>query len=135
MAAWCALVLAADRAGRLPEALAGQEFRLQGVVENLERDGRRTRFALHVTRCEALARDIACPPLGRVRLSWYADNALAVGERWALTARLRPPMGFANPDTFDYAAWLRREHIHALAMCVRRRRRGVWRQRHSRCAG
>ncbi len=114
VAAWCALVLAADRAGRLPEALAGQEFRLQGVVENLERDGRRTRFALHVTRCEALARDIACPPLGRVRLSWYADNALAVGERWALTARLRPPMGFANPDTFDYAAWLRREHIHAL---------------------
>ncbi|WP_245392470.1 DNA internalization-related competence protein ComEC/Rec2 [Salinicola endophyticus] len=114
VAAWCALVLAHDRAGRLGEALAGQEFRLRGVVENLARDGRRTRFELGVTRCEALAQDIACPPLGRVRLSWYADNTLVAGERWVLTARLRPPLGFTNPDTFDYAAWLRRERIHAL---------------------
>jgi len=50
----------------------------------------------------------------RIRLSWFdATGTPRLGEHWELTARLRPPRGFANPGTFDYAGWLFRQRIGA----------------------
>nr|WP_286009656.1 DNA internalization-related competence protein ComEC/Rec2 [Salinicola sp. S1-1-2] len=102
------------RHSRLPAAMAGQDFVLTGRLSQVDAEAHRTRFRLSVARCHALEPAGRCPPLSSVRLSWYGAPMLAAGERWQLTARLREPLGFANPDTFDYGAWLRREHIDAL---------------------
>jgi len=49
-----------------------------------------------------------------VRLSWYRDApVLRAGEPWRLTARLKPPHGFANPGGFDYERWLFQQGIKA----------------------
>ena len=55
----------------------------------------------------------SCAALDQARVSWYDPPALAVNDRWRLTLRLRPPAGFANPDSFDYGAWLWREGLGA----------------------
>ena len=49
-----------------------------------------------------------------MRLSWYESApALAVGERWSLTVRLKRPHGFSNPGGFDYERWLFQRGIQA----------------------
>lgn len=112
--AWCAGSIHQQRLGVLPASLAGSDFALSGRIQALDIDPRRSRFELSVERCEPLEKAARCPDLARVRLSWYGAPVLTGGERWALTARLRQPLGFANPDTFDYDAWLWREGIQAL---------------------
>jgi competence protein ComEC len=56
----------------------------------------------------------------RIQLSWYRARdegadvpAVRPGERWRLTVRLKRPHGFANPDGFDYEAWLLERNIRA----------------------
>lgn len=52
---------------------------------------------------------------GRLRLSWYhPPQMLRVGQCWKLTAKLRPPIGFANPAGFDYEQWLLSQRIGGL---------------------
>ncbi|WP_110687488.1 DNA internalization-related competence protein ComEC/Rec2 [Salinicola aestuarinus] len=103
---------------RLPSDLAGSDFRLEGEIQALQVEAGRTRFRLLIGDCmpqsSASGALVDCPPLHKVRLSWYGAPALRDGERWVLTARLREPIGFANFDTFDYGAWLWREGIDAL---------------------
>lgn len=113
-ALYCAHGVETASEGRLPTALAGHDFRLVGTVEQLDVDARRARFRLRVRECRALDEGMTCPPFTSVRLSWYGAPALVNGERWSLSARLREPLGFANPDTFDYDAWLWREGVQAL---------------------
>jgi competence protein ComEC len=58
-----------------------------------------------------------------VVLSWWGGSsreeqpaalpALAPGERWQLTVRLRRPRGTANPHGFDYEAWLLERNLRA----------------------
>ena len=43
-----------------------------------------------------------------------AGGRLHAGERWRLTVRLRRPHGNANPQGFDYEAWLLERNIRAL---------------------
>ena len=43
-----------------------------------------------------------------------AGGRLHPGERWRLTVRLRRPHGNANPQGFDYEAWLLERNIRAL---------------------
>jgi competence protein ComEC len=51
-----------------------------------------------------------------VRLTWRApDRPLFEGDRIRLRARLRAPSGASNPGGFDYAAYLERQGIDAVA--------------------
>lgn len=55
----------------------------------------------------------------RIRLSWYETNLRPLqGERWQVRAKLRSPRGFANPDGFDYEAWLFRQGIGATGYVI-----------------
>lgn len=98
----------------LPEGLLRADLILQGKIESVEREEQLSRLMVRVMSCTPLdpAR-LPCDDLRRVRLSFYAAPEIAVGEHWAMTVRLRPPTGFANPGTFDYSAWLWREGIQA----------------------
>ena len=102
------------RGGELADGLTRQDLRLEGRLASVGRDANHARVVMAVDECRALSSGVpACDDLTRVRLSFFEAPDLATGERWALTVRLRPPSGFANPDTFDYGAWLRREGIQA----------------------
>lgn len=98
----------------LPRGLVGQDLRLEGRILSYQQGQPASRLRLAVDDCHSLQPGLAdCDTLKRVRLSAYGGPAMAVGERWRLTVRLRPPSGFANPGTFDYRAWLWREGLGA----------------------
>jgi len=107
--AWAATLAHLRLADRLDPGLEGRDLPVSGVVAGLPQAfDRGLRFDF----------DLESPQAGvprRVVLSWYdgADReqpreALRVraGERWRLTVRLRRPHGSANPQGFDYEAWL-----------------------------
>ncbi|WP_064122860.1 DNA internalization-related competence protein ComEC/Rec2 [Halotalea alkalilenta] len=104
---------AVDR--RLPEGLAQQTLSLEGRIVELEwREDGSARLVLVLDSCAPIDSSLpGCARLSRVRLSWFAPPELAVGERWRVSARLRPAHGLANPDAFDYGAWLMRQSIGA----------------------
>lgn len=107
-----ALLLA--RGAELPRGLIGEDLRLEGRVTAYQAGQPASRLRLTVDDCHPLNPGLpACDALNEVRLSVYEGKAMAVGERWRLTARLRPPSGFSNPGTFDYRAWLWREGLGA----------------------
>ncbi|MGQ4877404.1 DNA internalization-related competence protein ComEC/Rec2 [Billgrantia sp. LNSP4103-1] len=98
----------------LPSGLLGADLALEGRIESVEDEGRLSRLTVRVDSCAPRDPDrLSCNALRRVRLSFFEAPAIAPGERWAMTVRLRPPAGFANPGTFDYGAWLWREGIQA----------------------
>ncbi|HEU4501628.1 MAG TPA: DNA internalization-related competence protein ComEC/Rec2 [Nitrospira sp.] len=67
-----------------------------------------------VIRCDPTPAS-AGQPLA-VRLTWRApDRPLFEGDRIRLRARLRAPSGSSNPGGFDYAAYLERQGIDAVA--------------------
>ncbi|WP_046080460.1 DNA internalization-related competence protein ComEC/Rec2 [Halomonas sp. HG01] len=114
MVALVAGQLSVLRGGELPDGLTRQDLAVEGRLTSVVREGVLTRLTLAVSDCEPLAAGLPrCDRLSRVRLNAYDAPVMSVGERWRLTVRLRPPAGFANPDAFDYGAWLRREGIHA----------------------
>ncbi len=97
----------------LPTALERKDVVVEGTVASLpERRERGWRFAFEVLRLRY--RGVDFPPLGKVRLAWYAPRiALHPGERWRLRVRLKRPHGFMNPGGFDYEAWLLQKRIRA----------------------
>ncbi|WP_136067058.1 DNA internalization-related competence protein ComEC/Rec2 [Modicisalibacter radicis] len=102
------------RGAQLPQGLSRADLATRVRILSLSEEGRLTRLRLAIEGCRPLdAARPSCAALDRVRVSWYDPPALAVDDRWRLTLRLRPPAGFANPDTFDYGAWLWREGIDA----------------------
>jgi competence protein ComEC len=70
----------------------------------------------------------------RIVLSWWGSPAredrpatfpaLAPGERWQLTVRLKRPRGTANPHGFDYEAWLFERGLRATGYVRPRSPRG-----------
>lgn len=113
--AWRAHVRLADS---LPAAWQGVDVRVEGVVAGLpERDGHGERFDFRVEH--TLTPGAHIPQ--RIRLAWpapewnsaHAPRRLKAGERWQFTVRLKPPHGTANPDGFDYEAWLLGRNIRA----------------------
>ncbi len=98
----------------LPDGLLRADLALEGRIESVEEEGRLSRLMVRVDTCRPQdpAR-LPCDSLRRVRLSFFHAPAMQAGERWAMSVRLRPPAGFANPGTFDYGAWLWREGIQA----------------------
>ncbi|WP_290908922.1 DNA internalization-related competence protein ComEC/Rec2 [Halomonas sp.] len=102
------------RGAGLPEGLIREDLAVEGRLVAIAEEERLTRLTLEVTACRPLAEGRPdCDRLRRVRLSAFEAPPMQPGERWALTVRLRPPAGFANPHTFDYEAWLWREGIQA----------------------
>lgn len=53
---------------------------------------------------------------GRLRVNWREpDQAVLQGDEVVLTTKIRAPTGMLNPGGFDYAAYLARRHIDAVA--------------------
>ena len=116
-----AAVRAASRlADALPPAWEGADVVVVGVVDDLPQTTERgVRFTLRV---ESVATPEAVVP-HRLGLAWYAQwqkggprdpvPAVAAGERWQLTVRLKRPHGTANPHGFDVEAWLLESGIRA----------------------
>jgi competence protein ComEC len=100
---------------RLDVALApadeGQDVALVGVVAGLPAAMERgLRFEFVVD--EVVTAGISVPE--RISLAWYAaEAAVAPGERWAFTARLRRPHGTFNPGGFDLEGWLFERNLRA----------------------
>jgi len=116
---WAALWGHWRMADRLDPAWEGRDIEVAGVVAGLPQpfDGG-VRFDFDI---ESVApREAGVPQ--RVSLAWY--NGLSreeyqevvpvrAGERWRLPVRLRLPHGQANPQGFDYEAWLLERGIRA----------------------
>ena len=100
---WCWLRLDAHLGNALPAALDGRDVPARVTVTGLpEQRGAMVRFVARV-----VSEDPDRPWRGRVRLSWYAGNAVVkTGDRWRMVVRLKRPRGFANPGIFDYERWL-----------------------------
>ncbi|MBV8030122.1 MAG: ComEC/Rec2 family competence protein, partial [Betaproteobacteria bacterium] len=115
---WAGVLAEHRMAGWLSPSLEGRDLQVVGVVASLPSVNERgTRFELDVESAEA-------PLPGRILVSWFrssqAEDDAAVlsgavhpGERWLLTLRLRRPHGNANPNGFDYEAWLLEQGIGA----------------------
>ena len=117
-AGWTGL-LAHDRLSEsLPAALEGRDLRLVGVVESLpDAVPRGVRFRLRVDSAQLPGGERVVVP-GLLAIGWYADDTDALpvvrpGQRWEFNVRLRLPHGNANPDGFDYEAWLLSEGVRA----------------------
>ena len=115
-AAWRADIRLADALGAEWE---GRDVELVGVVATLPQDfSQGSRFEFAVER--RLTATAIVP--GRIMLSWYQGQRdgeefvrqpVRPGERWQLTVRLKRPHGNANPNGFDYQAWLLERNIRA----------------------
>lgn len=114
-AGWRAHMRMADA---LPPAWEGVDVHVVGVIAGLpDRDAHGERFDFRVE--QVLTPGAQVP--AKVRLSWPAPEWIAVqipqrvkaGERWQFTLRLKQPHGTANPDGFDYEAWLLQRNIRA----------------------
>lgn len=124
-AAWRAELRLAEE---LPLAWEGRDVAVVGVVAGLPQAfGQGSRFEFDVESSAAVGgpggAEPAPPVPGHIMLSWYQGrrdgDALAElpplrpGERWRLTVRLKRPHGNANPQAFDYEAWLLERNIRA----------------------
>lgn len=103
-AGWTIVEAGQRLSARLPVAAEGETRTLTGRVASLpERDAIRTRFVFESDADPA-----------RARLAWYGEHPpLRAGDCWRVTARLSVPQGSANPGSFDYEAWLWRQHLYA----------------------
>ena len=113
---WRAEIRLADQLGAEWE---GRDIEIVGVVATLPQDfshGTRFEFVPETT----LTATAIVPQ--RIMLSWYQGRrddelferlAVRPGERWRLTVRLKRPHGNANPNGFDYEAWLLERNIRA----------------------
>lgn len=111
----------------LPSAFEGRDLQLVGAVQGLPQqwpDARR--FLFRIEACHLPDGRTACAPsLRRVRLGWYRHSdawraapqpglpALAPGQRWRLTVRLKRPHGPANPGSPDLEALMLQRDIQA----------------------
>jgi competence protein ComEC len=109
---------------RMDDALApdweGRDVQIVGVVASLPQQYERSvRFEFDIER--VLTPDAIIP--SHIALTWWgaapkdenrgAQPEIKPGERWQLTVRLRRPRGSANPNGFDYEAWLFERDIRA----------------------
>lgn len=97
---------------RLPEGLSGEDLAVKATVVTAQPLGGATRLLLNIDDCNSPSQRPSCSALARVRVTAYSDELFKAGEQWQMTLRLRPPSGFANPETFDFEQWLWREGIH-----------------------
>lgn len=118
---WAAFMAQSRLADALPAAWEGRDIQVVGVVAALPVTNERgMRFEFDVERVKTPE---AVVPR-HIQLAAYRDGfgkettgAVApdfhAGERWLLTVRLKRPHGNANPNGFDYEAWLLERNIRA----------------------
>ena len=119
---WAAWRADARLADELPTAWEGKDVQVIGVVSALPQFTERgVRFEFDV---EQVVTPQAQVPR-HIQLTWFAraadadDDALLnpsrlhAGERWQFVLRLKRPHGSANPQGFDYEAWLLEQNIRA----------------------
>lgn len=117
---WAAVFAHLRLADALPAQWEGRDIQVVGVIASLPQAYERSvRFEFEVER--VLTEGATVPP--RISLSWWGAAArgtmpstlpeLHPGERWQLTVRLKRPYGAANPNGFDYEAWLFARDIRA----------------------
>jgi competence protein ComEC len=116
---WAALLAGHYLSDELAFELEGQDLAATGVIDSLPyRFERGLRFNLALERA-ATADGAAARLPPRLALSWYAEPGgpqppeLQPGERWQFALRLKRPHGNANPDGFDYEAWLLEQNLRA----------------------
>lgn len=116
--AWAAFVASAALSDSLAKESEGRDVTIVGTIDNLPyRFEQGIRFNFKVEQIE----DDGFHVPERVALGWYngqhGSDARAAdvlpGERWQLTVRLQRPHGNANPNGFDYEAWLLEQGIRA----------------------
>ncbi|HTS53046.1 MAG TPA: ComEC/Rec2 family competence protein, partial [Burkholderiales bacterium] len=118
---WAALVAHVKLADHLSPEWEGRDIWVRGVIADLpQATDRGVRFEFDV---EEVSTPLAQVPR-RIALSWYAEGSAAgrvlpafvslhCGQRWQLSIRLRRPHGLANPNGFDFEAWLLERGIRA----------------------
>ena len=116
---WAALVAHIKLADYLPPEWEGRDVSVRGVIADLpQTTDRGARFEFDV---EQVSTPLARVPR-HITIFWYADAtgvaaaalaSLHPGERWDLSVRLRRPHGLANPNGFDFEAWLLERGIRA----------------------
>ena len=119
---WAASIAQVRLADALPTQWEGKDIQLTGVVAALPQESERgSRFEFDV---ENVATPGAVVPR-HLQLSWYAFGyrespmpearpaMVHAGERWQLTVRLKRPHGNANPDGFDFEAWMLERNVRA----------------------
>ncbi|MBT2787532.1 MULTISPECIES: DNA internalization-related competence protein ComEC/Rec2 [unclassified Halomonas] len=113
---WVFIGVQNEWGSRLPAGLSGEDISVEATVLTAQPLGNAMRLLLSIDKCQSAADRPArpsCSALSKVRISAYSDERFEPGEQWQMTLRLRPPSGFANPDSFNYEQWLWREGIHA----------------------
>ena len=100
-------------AEQLPLALEGQDLRVEGRIAGIPAPTEHgVRFAFDIESARSGDDPVTVPR--RVQLSTYDPlPALAVGDRWQFTVRLKRPRGFQNPGGFDYEAYLLQQRLRA----------------------
>ncbi|HYL17160.1 MAG TPA: DNA internalization-related competence protein ComEC/Rec2 [Burkholderiales bacterium] len=116
---WAALVAHVKLADHLAPEWEGRDIVVRGAIAELpQATDRGMRFGFDV---EQTVTPLAHVPR-HITLTWYAEKeanaqesvpALHPGQRWQLIVRLRRPHALANPNGFDFDAWLLERGIRA----------------------
>ncbi|MEG3001957.1 MAG: DNA internalization-related competence protein ComEC/Rec2 [Comamonas sp.] len=102
------------QAQRIAPALEGVDLQVVAVVDAMptrSAQGLRMRLAVEQAR-QADGQSVALPD--RLEVTWYTPRgdgaaalpAVAAGERWCWTLRLKAPHGARNPHGWDWELWL-----------------------------
>ena len=106
---------------RLPSALDRASVWLDVVIHDLPtRHERGWRFEVLVISARRTSTDrVAIPAFpSRGVMHWYENGRgglpqmLRPGERWAMQARVRQPIGTLNPGGFDFEAWMFEKRLY-----------------------
>ena len=113
---WAALIAQHRLADFLPLEWESKDIEIVGVVASMPTFGEHgVRFRFDVE--EVLTPKAIVPQ--HLSLSWYFKNDGAIqapvhaGERWRWSVRLKRPHGNANPNGFDFEAWMLEQNLRA----------------------
>lgn len=91
------------QSSHLPEGLTRVPLRVEGeIVQRMPQADQRVTYLVRVSACTPLIPGMpACDRLHTIRIGASERVSMQLGERWAFTARLKPPHGMANPGRID----------------------------------
>ncbi len=97
----------------LPSADLMRPIQVQGVVVSVPSGSHHaTHFLFKLTALQQQAQWQKYSYL--VKLNWYyPTKPLRLGQHWQFSIKLKPNHSYHNPGSFDYAQWLRINHIAA----------------------
>lgn len=113
---WAAAIADWKLADELAENWEGREIELTGVIaEMVQPNERGVRFALDVEQAHSVGARVP----SHISVMWYQTAKQSVpdlhaGQRWRMAVRLHRPHGSANPDGFDFEAFLLERGVRAV---------------------